>query len=90
MFALPSDAQQATLKSEAPAGFAIGAVLHSYSDWDVGSYADVAATEFNAITVSTYMPWGPIPADLDPNTAVEDVPITVSYTHLTLPTTPYV
>ncbi len=47
----------------APDRLAIGGVLHSYDPaWDDGQYASTAAQEFDAITATAYMPWGPHPS----------------------------
>ena len=46
----------------APNRLAVGGVLHSYDPtWDDGLYASTAASEFNAVTATAYMPWGPHP-----------------------------
>lgn len=50
---------QDRLKQFAPPGFAIGGVLHgSEGGFDSAEYRNVARQEFNAITVTAYMPWG--------------------------------
>ena len=50
------------LADRAPDRLAVGGVLHSYDPaWDDGLYASTAATEFDAITATAYMPWGPHP-----------------------------
>ena len=49
-----------TLADLAPNRLAIGGVLHSYDPaWDDGRYAEFAASEFDSITATAYMPWGP-------------------------------
>ena len=59
----PASGQQPeaeTLASLAPERLAVGGVLHSYDPaWDDGRYAEFAATEFDSITATAYMPWGP-------------------------------
>jgi endo-1,4-beta-xylanase len=50
------------LKDFAPTGFYVGGVLHGDSDgFNSAEYRNVAATEFNAITATIYMGWGPWP-----------------------------
>ena len=52
-----------TLASLAPDRLAVGGVLHSYDpSWDDGQYAEFAASEFDSITATAYMPWGPHPS----------------------------
>ena len=47
------------LADRAPDRLAVGGVLHSYDPgWDDGLYATTAATEFDAITATAYMPFG--------------------------------
>ena len=75
-FVAPSTAQQSGLADRAPDGFNFGAVLHSYDgQWNRGSYSTVAANEFNAITATAYMPWGPVAFDLPPSTPADQVAI---------------
>jgi len=55
-------AQGTGLGDLAPDRLAVGGVLHSYdSSWDDGLYAQTAVDEFDAITATAYMPWGPHP-----------------------------
>lgn len=65
---LPSlDAQESVLRDHAQEGLAVGAVLHGYDPaWDDGDYPQVAAAEFNAVTATAYMPWGPWPVQAGP------------------------
>jgi GH35 family endo-1,4-beta-xylanase len=48
------------LRDLAPPDFAVGGVLHGYdSSFDFQPYRNTAAAEFNAITASFFMPYGP-------------------------------
>ena len=63
------------LADRAPDRLAVGGVLHSYDPgWDDGLYATTAATEFDAITATAYMPFGvhPTPNLIDTE-PLEDV-----------------
>ncbi len=56
-------AQRSGLAALAPDRLAVGGVLHSYDPaWDDGLYASTAAAEFDAVTTTAYMPWGPHPS----------------------------
>jgi len=69
----PASSQLQRLKDVTPPGLTVGAVLHSYDPaWDDGDYVQVAGEEFNAITATAYMPWGPWP---DPNGPIDTTPL---------------
>lgn len=62
-------AAEAGLADRAPDRLAVGGVLHSYDPaWDDGLYAQTAASEFDAITATAYMPFGVHPAPNQINT----------------------
>ena len=78
--AAASDRAPATWSESAPEGLRIGGVLHSHDpDWRRGDYAQVAATEFSAVTASIYMPWGGMaPVDSNDVRAGRLAPVDVS------------
>jgi len=64
-----ASAQPAGLADLAPDRLAVGGVLHSYDPaWDDGLYASTAIQEFDAVTATAYMAWGPHPSQnrIDP------------------------
>jgi len=68
-----ASAQSTRLKDVARPGLSVGAVLHSYDPaWDDGQYIQVAGEEFNAVTATAYMPWGPWP---NPNGPIDTTPL---------------
>ena len=66
LFAIPAGAQADTspgLADLSPDRLAVGGVLHSFDPaWDDGLYATTAVEEFDAVTATVYMPYGPHPS----------------------------
>ena len=69
---------QERLKDFIPADFHVGGVLHGDSEgFKSSEYRNVAVTEFNAVTATIYMGWGPWPSprkqpNVEPLTKVVD------------------
>ena len=60
LFASGMTTAQERLKEFTPPGFYVGGVLHGDSEgFRSAEYRNVAATEFNAVTATIYMGWGP-------------------------------